>query len=69
MKILIVEDERKTGEYLRQGLNEAGFVTVNEMGGVSIRIGDGSRTTARFGHKNVTATRIWLLDLLRVEAV
>ncbi len=27
MKILIVEDEPKTGEYLRQGLTEAGFVT------------------------------------------
>lgn len=27
MKILIVEDERKTGDYLRQGLSEAGFVT------------------------------------------
>lgn len=26
MKILIVEDEHKTGEYLRQGLGEAGFV-------------------------------------------
>ena len=26
MKILIVEDEPKTGEYLHQGLNEAGFV-------------------------------------------
>ena len=26
MKILIVEDEVKTGEYLRQGLGEAGFV-------------------------------------------
>lgn len=26
MKILIVEDEPKTGEYLRQGLNKAGFV-------------------------------------------
>jgi two-component system copper resistance phosphate regulon response regulator CusR len=26
VKILIVEDEAKTGEYLRQGLNEAGFV-------------------------------------------
>lgn len=26
MKILIVEDEIKTGDYLRQGLNEAGFV-------------------------------------------
>lgn len=27
MKILIVEDEPKTGEYLRQGLSEAGYVT------------------------------------------
>ncbi len=26
MKILIVEDEKKTGEYLKQGLSEAGFV-------------------------------------------
>ena len=26
LKILIVEDEPKTGEYLRQGLREAGFV-------------------------------------------
>jgi two-component system copper resistance phosphate regulon response regulator CusR len=26
MKILIVEDEAKTGDYLRQGLTEAGFV-------------------------------------------
>jgi len=26
MKILIVEDEKKTGEYLKQGLAEAGFV-------------------------------------------
>ncbi len=25
MKILIVEDEPKTGDYLRQGLREAGF--------------------------------------------
>ncbi|GAA5182888.1 heavy metal response regulator transcription factor [Niveibacterium umoris] len=27
MRILIVEDEPKTGDYLRQGLSEAGFVT------------------------------------------
>ena len=26
MKILIVEDEPKTGDYLKQGLVEAGFV-------------------------------------------
>src|SRR5438128_877370 len=27
MKVLIVEDERKTGAYLRKGLSEAGFVS------------------------------------------
>ena len=27
MKILIVEDEQKTGDYLKQGLSEAGFAT------------------------------------------
>ncbi len=27
MKILIIEDEHKTGDYLKQGLSEAGFVT------------------------------------------
>lgn len=27
MKILLVEDEAKTGEYLKQGLNEAGYTT------------------------------------------
>lgn len=26
VKILIVEDEKKTGEYLTKGLTEAGFV-------------------------------------------
>ena len=26
MRILVVEDEPKTGQYLRQGLSEAGFV-------------------------------------------
>jgi CheY-like chemotaxis protein len=26
MKLLVVEDETKTGEYLRQGLTEAGFI-------------------------------------------
>ena len=28
MRVLIVEDEAKTGEYLRQGFSEAGFTTV-----------------------------------------
>lgn len=27
MKILIIEDEQKTGDYLKQGLSESGFVT------------------------------------------
>ena len=27
MKILVVEDEDKTGKFLQQGLNEAGFNT------------------------------------------
>ena len=32
MKILIVEDEKKTGEYLTKGLTEAGFVTRSKRG-------------------------------------
>ena len=27
MKILLVEDETKTGDYLKQGLTEAGYIT------------------------------------------
>jgi len=34
MKILIVEDEQKTGDYLRQGLSEAGFVADLARNGV-----------------------------------
>lgn len=34
MKILIVEDEVKTGEYLRQGLTESGFITDLAQNGV-----------------------------------
>lgn len=34
MKILIVEDEAKTGEYLRQGLGEAGFVAELAQDGI-----------------------------------
>ena len=34
MKILIVEDEPKTGEYLRQGLGEAGFVVDLAQNGI-----------------------------------
>lgn len=34
MKILLVEDEQKTGDYLKQGLSEAGFVTELASNGV-----------------------------------
>lgn len=34
MKILIVEDEQKTGNYLRQGLTEAGFAVNLARNGV-----------------------------------
>ena len=37
MKILIVEDERKTGDYLKQGLSEAGFVADLARDGVEGR--------------------------------
>ncbi len=34
MKLLVVEDEAKTGEYLRQGLTEAGFVVDLALNGL-----------------------------------
>lgn len=34
MKILIIEDEQKTGNYLKQGLSEAGFVVDLERNGL-----------------------------------
>ena len=34
MKILIIEDEPKTGDYLKQGLTESGFVTELAVNGV-----------------------------------
>jgi two-component system copper resistance phosphate regulon response regulator CusR len=34
MKLLVVEDEPKTGEYLRQGLSEAGFVVDHARNGL-----------------------------------
>ena len=48
--------------------DEAGFATINEMGGISIRIGDGSPTAATYGHDDVAAVQTWLLELVRVEA-
>jgi trehalose 6-phosphate phosphatase len=48
--------------------DEAGFATINRMGGISIRIGDGAPTAATFAHADVTAVQSWLLELLKVEA-
>jgi trehalose 6-phosphate phosphatase len=48
--------------------DEAGFVTINQRGGVSIRIGDGGPTAAAFGLPNVTAMHTWLLELLGAKA-
>lgn len=48
--------------------DEAGFATINERGGVSIRIGDGRPTVAMYGHDDVAAMQTWLLELLDVEA-
>ena len=44
MKILVVEDETKTGTYLKQGLVEAGFVVdlvSNGLDGLHLAIGEG----------------------------
>ena len=35
MKLLIVEDQVKTGQYLRQGLSEAGFTTELAADGIT----------------------------------
>jgi trehalose 6-phosphate phosphatase len=49
--------------------DEAGFATINEHGGVSIRIGDGRPTAAVFGHDDVAAMQAWLLELLEADAI
>ena len=38
MKILIVEDEIKTGEYLSKGLTEAGFVVDQDDAATSFQV-------------------------------
>jgi trehalose 6-phosphate phosphatase len=48
--------------------DEAGFVTINEIAGVAIRVGEGGRTAARFGHESVAAMQTWLRELVEVEA-
>jgi trehalose 6-phosphate phosphatase len=45
--------------------DEAGFATINRLGGVSIRIGADARpTAARYGHRDVSSMQDWLQDLL-----
>ena len=46
--------------------DEAGFVTINQRGGVSIRIG-GAPTAAAYGLPNVPALHTWLLHLLAAK--
>jgi trehalose 6-phosphate phosphatase len=47
----------------------AGFAIVNQMGGVSIRIGADQRpTAAAYGHEDVGAMQGWLVGLLAPEA-
>jgi len=48
--------------------DEAGFATINELGGISIRIGGASPTAATFGLRDVAAVQSWLLELLEAEA-
>lgn len=57
MKILIVEDESKIGEYLRQGLNEAGLVVDVVRNGV-----DGLHL-AMTGHYDLLVLDVMLPDL------
>ena len=40
--------------------DEAGFATINEMNGLSIRVGDGTPTCARYDGASVAAIHAWL---------
>jgi trehalose 6-phosphate phosphatase len=45
--------------------DEAGFATINRLGGISIRIGADSRSTAAlYGHRDVSSMQDWLQGLL-----
>ncbi|MEM7021415.1 MAG: trehalose-phosphatase [Pseudomonadota bacterium] len=45
--------------------DEAGFAAINHLGGVSIRIGpDSPSTAARYGLRDVNSMQDWLFDLL-----
>jgi len=43
--------------------DEAGFVVVNQLGGISIRVGDVAATAAKHHLANVSAVRAWLNTL------
>jgi trehalose 6-phosphate phosphatase len=44
--------------------DEHGFAAVNRMGGVSIRIGEGGETSARFGLPDVASVHDWLQEIM-----
>jgi trehalose 6-phosphate phosphatase len=49
--------------------DEAGFTIVNDLGGITIRIGPDNRPTAAvYGHEDVSAMQSWLVDLLAAGA-
>ncbi|HSA82956.1 MAG TPA: trehalose-phosphatase [Geminicoccaceae bacterium] len=49
--------------------DEAGFKVVNQLGGISIRIGaDDRATAAAHGHGDVGTMQTWLADLLAAQA-
>jgi trehalose 6-phosphate phosphatase len=48
--------------------DEAGFVAINDLGGVSVRIGDGRSTAAAYRLADVAAVQIWLRQLLPADA-
>ena len=53
MKLLIVEDQAKTGQYLRQGVSEAGFTTELAADGITVNaVGPGPIATELFERVN-----------------
>jgi trehalose 6-phosphate phosphatase len=48
--------------------DEAGFATINDLDGISIRVGDGTDTCARYVGASVAAIHRWLDDAARTLA-
>jgi trehalose 6-phosphate phosphatase len=48
--------------------DEAGFATINQLNGISIRVGDGAGTCARYVGASVVAIHHWLDDAARALA-